>query len=54
MIEQGVLISSGCLKRKEVDDAIKQLNVGQSAAGLSLALIGCVEIFCAAWSGKEL
>ncbi|MBO2952015.1 lasso peptide isopeptide bond-forming cyclase [Burkholderia pseudomallei] len=49
LIRDGVLMRSGQLDEAELEHALKAVRVGQNAAAISLALVGCVEIFCASW-----
>ncbi|WP_138110450.1 lasso peptide isopeptide bond-forming cyclase [Burkholderia humptydooensis] len=49
LIRDGVLMRSGKLDEAELERALKAVRVGQNAAAISLALVGCVEIFCASW-----
>jgi len=50
LVYNGVLMGAGRLDETEFEKMLRQVSVGQSAAGITLALIGCVEIFCAAWT----
>ncbi len=49
LIENGVLMAAGLIERSRIREALRQVAVGQSSAGITLALIGCVEIYCASW-----
>ncbi|AIT19536.1 asparagine synthase family protein [Burkholderia thailandensis E254] len=49
LIRDGVLMRSGRLDEAELEHALKAVRVGQNAAAISVALVGCVEVFCASW-----
>lgn len=49
LIRDGVLMRSGRLDEAELERAFKAARVGQNAAAISVALVGCVEVFCASW-----
>ncbi|KGS08679.1 lasso peptide isopeptide bond-forming cyclase [Burkholderia sp. ABCPW 111] len=49
LIRDGVLMRSGRIDEAELEHALKAVRVGQNAAAISLALVGCVEVFCASW-----
>lgn len=50
LIGKGVLMQAGRIDERELKRALKEVNVGQGGAAISLALLGCVEIFCASWN----
>lgn len=45
----GVLMQAGRIDERELRLAFKETDVGQGAAAISLALLGCAEIFCRSW-----
>lgn len=49
LIDNGVLMDMGLITRSRIVDALRKVAVGQSSAGITLALIGCIEIYCASW-----
>ncbi|KVE43175.1 lasso peptide isopeptide bond-forming cyclase [Burkholderia sp. BDU5] len=49
LLRDGVLMRSGKIDETELEHALKAVRVGQNAAAISLALVGCVEVFCASW-----
>lgn len=53
LVSNGVLMQAGRVDERELQQALKKIQVGDGAAAISLALLGCVEIFCASW-GKFL
>lgn len=53
LIFDGVLVNSGRLERKRIERLLRDVTVGQSAAGVNTALIACVEIFCASWHHRQ-
>lgn len=52
LLESGVFLSNGVIAKEVVVSAFKKVDVGQSSTGITLALLGCVEIYCAAWARK--
>lgn len=49
LIDNGVLMRAGRIDQQELQRALKETEVGQGAAAISLGLLGCVEIFCRSW-----
>lgn len=49
LVKNGVLFNNGLIKMEGVERALREVDVGQSPAGITLALLGCTEIYCAAW-----
>nr|WP_275895792.1 asparagine synthase-related protein [Trinickia diaoshuihuensis] len=49
LVHNGVLMQAGRIDELEVRRALKAVQVGQGTAAISLALLGCVEIYCASW-----
>lgn len=49
LVCNGVLMRAGRVDERELRQALKEANVGQGAAAISLALLGCTEIFCKSW-----
>lgn len=49
LVRNGVLMRAGRINERELHQALKEIRVGQGAAAIGLALLGCVEIYCSSW-----
>lgn len=49
LMKNGVFVDSGLIDMNGLQRALREVDVGQSSAGITLALLGCTEIYCAAW-----
>lgn len=52
LLQSGVLLSNGIISQEALRKALEKAEVGQSSAGITLGLLGCVEVYCAAWAGR--